>query len=140
MIIALLDIIRNSYITNLFFFLMKEEKINDVYIYDSDRKNFSNRIKKLLYDVEEELYNIIVHKKYDIHKNLQDIMNKFIFMQKDIIFELESDKKEYNEDLYVVYRKAREADNIFENIVCLQMAMDNIVLNIDSKTYFKKVR
>ncbi|MBR2588409.1 MAG: hypothetical protein IKD77_04290 [Bacilli bacterium] len=134
MVLALLDVIRNSTITNLFFFLMKENEIKDIYIYDNN-DNFVCRLKALLYRIEEKIYDIIITQNDELIKNLLDIMKEFLNVQTDVVLELTKMKKLYNNDLYVRYRKSRESDNIIENIICLQFVFDKIVNNENKKNY-----
>lgn len=138
MVLAILDVVRNSTIINLFFFLMKENEIKDLYVYDDDNTIFIRRLKRLLYKIEEKIYDIIITQNNELIQNLPEIMIEFLNLQRDIISELNDNKKLYNKELYVRYRKSREADNILENIICLQLVFDKMINN-ESKQYYENI-
>lgn len=125
-VLAVLDVIRNSVITNLFFLLMKENEINDIYIYENGTNTLANELYKLLEKVELKFIDIILDQKQELINNVNEIILDFLFLQQNLINEIKENKQNYNNDLYIRYRKAREADNVIENIICLQYAIKSI--------------
>lgn len=127
LVIALLDIIRNSILTNLFFLLMKENEIQDIYFFDNKKNNLINEIYELLIKVEKKAIDIIIYQSEDLEKNINLLLEKFLVIQEKLIQEINTNKELYQNDLYIRYRKSREADNIIENILCIKDAIDNII-------------
>lgn len=126
-IFAILDIIRNSVITNLFFCLMKKDQINDIYIFNEDNNSLVNSFYDLLYKIEYKLVDIILEQSNDLNEEIDLIIDNFINLQDKLIDEVKNNKTFYNNDLYIRYRKLREADNIMENIICINYAIDQII-------------
>lgn len=122
-ILAILDVMRNSCITNLFFFLMKENKIEDIYIYNDKENETIDGIYKLLLKIEEKLVDIILEQKNSLSFGVWEILNEFIRIQTYIENIIKNNKKDYEKDLYIRYRKLREADNVVENILSINYAI-----------------
>ncbi len=129
MMLAILDILRNSLLTNLFFFLMKENQISDIYIYELGENLLANEIFELLLRVERKLIDIIIYQKSDLLDDIHNMLNNFIELQNKVINELLVNNNFYQNDLYIRYRKSREADNILDNVLCLNYALDEILNN-----------
>ena len=126
-ILAILDVIRNSIITNLFFCLMKENNIKDIYIYKEGDNDFADEFYKLLKKVENKLYDIVLEQKYRLVEYFDEIINEFLRLQITLIKEIQENQEDYKNDLYIRYRKSREADCGIENIICIKYAIEKIL-------------
>ena len=127
LVMAILDILRNSILTNLFFLLMKENEIQDVYFFDNKENNLISEIYELLMQVEKKAIDIIIYQSERLERNIIILLEKFIIIQEKLIQEINNHKESYQNDLYIRYRKSREADNLMENILCIKDAVDNII-------------
>lgn len=127
LVIAILDILRNSILTNLFFLLMKENEIQDIYFFDNKKNNLISEIYQLLIQTEKKAIDIIIYQSENLEKNIILLLEKFIAIQEKLILEIKNNKELYQNDLYIRYRKSREADNLLENILCIKDAVDNII-------------
>ena len=126
-VLAIIDVIRNSVKTNLFFCLMKENNIKDIYIYNDGENNLANDFYKLLKKIENKINDIILEQKYELIEKLDEISNEFLKLQTTLIKEMKENKDDYKNDLYIRYRKAREADCVIENIICIKYAIEEIL-------------
>lgn len=126
-ILAVLDIIRNSILTNLFFYLMKKDNIEDIYIYNDGYNHLANEFYKLLLKVEEKFVDIFLNQKQELKFGVIELIKNTINIQEQMIEDLMSNPSQYKDDLYIRYRKLREADNVFENILSINYAIDNII-------------
>ena len=126
-ILAIMDVIRNSIIINLFFCLMKENNINDIYVYDEGENILANEFYKLLKKVENKIYDIVLEQKNRLIEYFDEIISKFLMLQTALIKEIEENKNDYKNDLYIRYRKSREADCGIENIICIKYAIEKIL-------------
>lgn len=127
LVMAILDILRNSILTNLFFMLMKENEIQDIHVFDNRENNLISKIYELLTLVEKKVIDIIMYQSEKLEKNIVLLLKKFIIIQEELIHEISSNVGGYENDLYIRYRKSREADNVFENILCIKYALDNSI-------------
>lgn len=127
LILAILDILRNSILTNLFFLLMKENEIQDIYFFEDKKNGLISDMYKLLTEVEEKLIDIIIYQNENLEQNILVLLERFIIIQDKLVKEIITSKKLYQNDLYIRYRKSREADNFIENILCIKDAIDSIV-------------
>ena len=127
LVMAILDILRNSILTNLFFLLMKENEIQDVYFFDNNENNLISEIYELLMQVEKKAIDIIIYQSERLERNIILFLEKFIMIQEKLVQEINNNKELYQNDLYIRYRKSREADNLMENILCIKDAVDNII-------------
>lgn len=127
LVMAILDILRNSILTNLFFLLMKENEIQDVYFFDNKENNLISEIYELLMQVEKKAIDIIIYQSERLERNIIILLEKFIIIQEKLIQEINNHKESYQNDLYIRYRKSREADNLMENILCIKDAVNNII-------------
>jgi hypothetical protein len=126
-ILAIIDVIRNSLITNLFFCLMKENNIKDIYVYDEGENILANEFYNLLKKVENKIYDIVLEQKYRLIERFDEIINEFLMLQTTLIKEIKENKNDYKNDLYIRYRKSREADCGIENIICIKYAIEEIL-------------
>lgn len=126
-ILAIIDVIRNSIITNLFFCLMKENNIKDIYVYDEGENILANEFYKLLKKVENKIYDIVLEQKYKLIEYFDEIVNEFLKLQTTLIKEIKENQDDYKNDLYIRYRKSREADCGIENIICIKYAIEEIL-------------
>ena len=127
LVMAILDILRNSILTNLFFLLMKENEIQDVYFFDNNENNLISEIYELLMQVEKKAIDIIIYQSERLERNIILLLEKFIMIQEKLVQEINNNKELYQNDLYIRYRKSREADNLMENILCIKDVVDNII-------------
>ena len=127
LILALLDILRNSLLTNLFFLLMKENEIQDIYVFESKENELVSKMYYLLTEVEKKIIDIVIYQDEKLDKGITSILEEFIIMQEKLIQEIKLHRNFYQNDLYIRYRKSREADNVLENIVCIKYAIDKIM-------------
>ena len=126
-ILAIMDVIRNSVITNLFFCLMKEKNIKDIYVYKEEDNALANEIYELLEKVENKIYDIVFEQRYRLVEDYNEIVNDFLRLQTTLIKEIKENQNEYKDDLYIRYRKLREADCVIENILCIKYAIEEIL-------------
>ena len=70
LVMAILDILRNSILTNLFFLLMKENEIQDVYFFDNNENNLISEIYELLMQVEKKAIDIIIYQSERLERNI----------------------------------------------------------------------
>lgn len=126
LILAILDIIRNSVITNLFFCLMKEKQIKDIYIYENGDIYLAKEFYELLNEIEQKFIDIILYQENRLFNNINNIIDKFILLQEKLIKEIDINEEDYKNDLYIRFRKLREADNVIENIITIRKAIENI--------------
>ena len=127
LVVAILDILRNSILTNLFFLLMRENEIQDIYLFGNKKSNLINEMYELLMQVEKKAIDIIIYQSERLESNIIILLEKFIIIQEKLIQEINNHKELYQNDLYIRYRKLREADNLMENILCIKDAVDNII-------------
>lgn len=127
LVMAILDILRNSILINLFFLLMKENEIQDVYLFNNKENNLISEIYELLIQVEKKAIDIIIYQSENLEKNIILLLEKFIVIQEKLVQEININNELYQNDLYIRYRKSREADNFLENILCIKDAVDNII-------------
>ena len=131
-VLAIIDVIRNSVITNLLFCLMKENNIKDIYLYKDGENDLINDLYDLLKKIENKIYDIILEQKYRLTEELNEISDKFLELQTTLIKEIKKNKDNYKNDLYIRYRKSREADCAVENIICIKYAIEEILTqNLD---------
>ena len=78
LVMAILDILRNSILTNLFFLLMKENEIQDVYFFDNKENNLISEIYELLMQVEKKAIDIIIYQSERLERNIIILLEKFI--------------------------------------------------------------
>lgn len=126
LVLGILDILRNSAITNLFFCLMKENCINDIYIYEIGNNKIANELYEVLKQIEIKLVDIILNQKNNLNYNINEIIEESIILQHKLINEIKNKKENYENDLYIRYRKSREADNFIENIISIKSCIDTI--------------
>lgn len=126
-ILAIMDVIRNSIITNLFFCLMKENNIKDIYVYKEEDNVLANEFYELLKKVENKIYDIVFEQRYRLLEDYDEIVNDFLRLQTTLIKEIKENKDDYEKDLYIRYRKSREADCVIENIICIKYAIEEIL-------------
>lgn len=126
-VLAIMDVIRNSIITNLFFCLMKENNIKDIYVYNEGENILANEFYKLLKKVENKIYDIVLEQRYKLIEYFDEIVNEFLRLQTILIKEIKENKDNYKNDLYIRYRKSREADCVIENILCIKYAIEEIL-------------
>lgn len=134
-ILAVLDIIRNSILTNLFFYLMKKDNIEDIYIYNDGYNHLANEFYKLLLKVEKKFVDIFLNQKQELKSGVIELIKSTINIQEQMIEDLMSNPSQYKDDLYIRYRKLRETDNVFENILSINYAIDNIIQERKSLIY-----
>lgn len=126
-ILAIMDVIRNSIITNLFFCLMKENNIKDIYVYKEDDNVLANEFYELLKKVEYKIYDIVFEQRYRLVEDYDEIIDDFLRLQTTLIEEIKENQDDYKNDLYIRYRKSREADCVIENIMCIKYAIEEIL-------------
>lgn len=134
-ILAVIDIIRNSILTNLFFYLMKKDNIEDIYIYNDGNNHLANEFYKLLLTVEEKFIDIFLKQKKELKSGVMELIKITINLQEQMIEDLINNPSQYKENLYIRYRKLREADNVFENILSINYAIDKIIRERKSLIY-----
>ena len=122
-----MDVIRNSIITNLFFCLMKENNIKDIYVYKEEDNALANEFYELLKKVENKIYDIVFEQRYRLVENYDEIVDEFLRLQTTLIKEIKENQDDYKNDLYIRYRKSREADCVVENIMCIKYAIEEIL-------------
>lgn len=126
-ILAIMDVIRNSIITNLFFCLMKENNIKDIYVYKEEDNALANEFYELLKKVENKIYDIVFEQRYRLVEDYDEIVDEFLRLQTTLIKEINENQDDYKNDLYIRYRKSREADCVVENIMCIKYAIEEIL-------------
>ncbi len=127
LILGILDILRNSLLTTLFFLLMKENEIQDIYLFESKENEINNEVYSLLIEVENKAIDIVIYQEEKIEENLEHILEKFLIIQEKMLQEINTHSEAYKNDLYIRYRKTREADNFLENILCIKDSIDMII-------------
>lgn len=126
-VLAIMDIIRNSTIMNLFLCLMKENEILDVYIYDYEKNCIVNKFYKLLEKIEEKFIDVFLYENHKLNENLNEIIKEYLVLEKELENELMIGINYYKNDIYIRFRKFREADNIAENILFLNYVTNQII-------------
>lgn len=123
-ILAILDIVRNSVITNLFLYLMDENNIYDLYVYNENNNEIANKLYNYLTKIENKIIQITENNK---NLDIKDLLIEYLKIQNEVINETKKNANKFERDLYIRFRKNREADNVLENILCIKYAVDDIV-------------
>ena len=105
---------------------MKENCINDIYIYEIGNNKIANELYEVLKQIEIKLVDIILNQKNNLNYNINEIIEESIILQHKLINEIKNKKENYENDLYIRYRKSREADNFIENIISIKSCIDTI--------------